>query len=194
MRERGPDTGLRASAERVVVDRIERHDVVNAVMLAAVLLLLGFGIITALRSLGETVDDFVTSETTPSLESEALPISTTTTLPPEAVTVTSTVVEANPASDVAVLVANGADRRPGVAAAGSEVLAEAGYEILPPKNGPTTDESVIYYRVGFAADAVKVAELLSLEATQIEPMPTSVGDIPLDGADLVALLGISSNF
>ncbi|MEM7341475.1 MAG: LytR C-terminal domain-containing protein [Actinomycetota bacterium] len=177
-----------------MVDRIERHDVVNAVMLAAVLLLLGFGIITALRSLGETVDDFVTSEASPSLESEALTASTTTTLPPESVTVTSTVVAASPPAEVTVLVANGADRRPGVAAAGSEVLVEAGYEILPPKNGPTTEESVIYYEVGFAADAVKVAELLSLEATQIEPMPTAIGDVPLEGANLVALLGINSEF
>ena len=55
----------------MVVDRVERHDVVNAVMLAGVLLLLGFGIVTAFQSLFDTLDDGVVSARRRCLESES---------------------------------------------------------------------------------------------------------------------------
>jgi hypothetical protein len=173
----------------VVVDRIERHDVANAVMLAAVLLLLGFALITAMRSLFTTMDEgLVTSEKESALESEPAPATASSTPPEE----TTTIVAARPPDEVLVRVANGA-RRAGVAGAGTETLQAAGYPTLSPKNGPAVDDSVVYYRSGYAADAAKVAELLGLDPTQIEPLPADPG-IEIADAQIVALLGANSNF
>ena len=178
----------------MVVDRIERHDVANALMLAAVLLLLGFGIISAGRSLLDTVDEgFVISEKEPTLESEAAPANATATSNPESLqTATNPFVTVRPRDEVLVRVANGA-RRVGVAGAGTEALQAAGYPTLSPKNGPTMDDSVIYYLSGYEADAAKIAEILGLDATQIEPMPADPG-VPLDQAHVIALLGVNSNY
>ncbi|MCP3988689.1 MAG: LytR C-terminal domain-containing protein [Actinomycetia bacterium] len=175
----------------VVVDRIERHDVANAVMLAAVLLLLGLGTITAMRSLFSTVDEgLVLSEKT--LESEEAPTGATATTDPTDSSETSAIIAARPPDEVLVRVANGA-RRAGVAGAGTETLQAAGYPTLSPKNGPTLDTSVVYYISGYAADAVKVAEVLGLQPTQIEPMPSDPG-VPLEEAKIVAILGVNSNY
>ena len=178
-----------------MVDRIERHDILNAVMLAAVLLLLGFGILTAADSLAATVDDGLIESTKP----EDLPTdtalapagATSSTEVPESTT-TSTLPETRPPAEVTVRVANGA-RRQGVAGAGTEAVIAAGYQTLSPKNGPTMEESVVYYANGYAADAATVAELLGLEPTAIEAMPGDPG-VPIDGAHLIALLGIDSDF
>ncbi|MDH4077987.1 MAG: LytR C-terminal domain-containing protein, partial [Acidimicrobiia bacterium] len=87
---------------------------------------------------------------------------------------------------------NGA-RRPGVAGAGTEKLQAAGYPALPPKNGPTMDDSIVYYANGYAAEAASVAVVLGLEPTKIAPMPTDPG-IPIDDANVIAILGVNSSF
>jgi LytR cell envelope-related transcriptional attenuator len=167
------------------VERIERHDLINAVMLAAVLLLLGFGIVTALNDLMsangmvETTKTSVTAKVDPAAASTAPPVFESTTLP-----------DARPAAEVRVRVGNGA-RRPGVAGAGTEKLHAAGYPTLPPKNGPTMDDSVVYYANGFAAEAAGVAVVLGLEPTKIAPMPADPG-LPIEGADVIAVLGVNS--
>ena len=181
-----------------MVDRIERHDILNAVMLAAVLLLLGFGILTAADSFASTVDEGLI---------EATKDEDATTDPPPAGATSSAVVEneadeveeaattlpeTRPPAEVIVRVANGA-RRKGVAGAGTEAVVAAGYQTLPPKNGPTTETSIVYYANGYAAEAATVAELLGLELTAIEAMPSDPG-VPIEGAHLIALLGISSDF
>lgn len=176
----------------MVVDRLERHDMLNAALLAAVLLLLGFGIITAVRTLGDTLDDgVIVAEKEPTLESEAAATDTTDEDDEESTTTTA-VVAARPPEEVQVLVANGA-RRVGVAGAGTAVLAEAGYDTLDPKNGPTMDDSIVYYISGFAADAVVVAETLGLDPTAIEPMPSDPG-VELADAKVIVILGINSNY
>ncbi len=182
-----------------MVDRIERHDILNAVMLAAVLLLLGFGILTAADSLAATVDDGLVEAT-----KDEEPTSTT---PPAGATAsttddgaeddetddtTSTLPESRPPAEVLVRVANGA-RREGVAGAGTEAVVAAGYETLPPKNGPTSENSIVYYANGYAADAASVAELLGLEPTAIEAMPSDPG-VPIEGANIIVLLGVNSDF
>ena len=173
----------------MVVDRIERHDITNAVLLGGVLLLLGFGMIWALQRLFDTVDEgLVSTEKEAVLESEVAPATTTITEPEQ----TTTIVAARPPDEVLVRVANGA-RRAGVAGAGTETLQAAGYPTLSPKNGPTIDASVVYYRSGYAADAAKIAEVLGLEPTQIEPMPADPG-VDIADAHVLALLGVNSNF
>lgn len=183
----------------MVVDRIERHDVLNAVMLAGVLLLLGFGLLTALGGLASTVDEgLVDSSKEPELESEELPVGVAETTAPEEVAESEETVEDDPVPDprppgeVTVRVGNGA-RRPGVAGAGTEALEAAGYTALSPKNGPTLDDSVVYYVNGYVADAAQVAELLGLEPSQIAPMPSDPG-IPIEGAQVIAILGVNSEF
>lgn len=178
-------------ARAVVVDRMERHDVINAVMLAVVLLLLGFGIITAAQSLSDTLDEGVISaEKDATLESEEDTVGSTSDSVAGAST--STIVAARSPDSVIVRVANGA-RRAGVAGAGTETLQAAGYPTLSPKNGPTLDDSVVYYGNGYAADAVKIAGLLGLEPTQIEPMPSDPG-VPIEEANVIAILGVNSSY
>lgn len=177
----------------VVVDRIERHDVTNAVMLAAVLLLLGVGTISAVRNLFNTVDEgLVASEKDEPIESDTDSTDPSATSEPAEGSETSAIVAAHAPDEVLVRVANGA-RRAGVAGAGTETLQAAGYPTLSPKNGPTLETSVVYYTSGYAADAIKIAEVLGLEPTQIEPMPSDPG-VSLDDAKIIAILGVNSNY
>ena len=179
----------------VVVDRIERHDVLNAVMLAAVLLLLGFGILSAVDRLAATVDEGLvesTKEPEPETTDDDSALAATTTTDPDDAEETTSLPDARPPGQVTVRVGNGA-RRAGVAGAGTEVLEAAGYPTLAPKNGPTMDDSIVYYVAGYVADAAKVAELLGLEATRTEPMPSDPG-IPIEGAQVIAILGVNSEF
>lgn len=166
----------------------------NAALLAAVLLLLGFGIITAIRTLGSTLDEgVIVAEKEPTLESEAAAAPDTTEEgEDEESTSTTAAVAARPPDEVQVRVANGA-RRVGVAGAGTAVLAEAGYDTLDPKNGPTMDDSLVYYISGFAADAVLVAETLGLDPTAIEPMPSDPG-VELADAKVIVILGVNSEY
>jgi hypothetical protein len=178
-----------------MVDRIERHDILNAVMLAAVLLLLGFGVLTAADSLAATVDDgLIESTKADETSSDEPPAGATssTVQEDEAETTTTTLPVTRPPAEVTVRVANGARRR-GVAGAGTEAVIAAGYQTLSPKNGPTMDTSVVYYANGYAADAASVAELLGLEPTAIEVMPSDPG-VPIDDANLIAVLGVNSDF
>ncbi len=188
----------------MAVDRIERHDVLNAMMLAGVLLLLGFGILTAFDSFTSTVDEGII-ESTKEPEPEAALGDTDADTDvdaeeedpeaaedDEASDETSALINARPAGEVTVRIGNGA-RRPGVAGAGTSAVEDAGYPTLDPKNGPTLDDSVVYYVSGYAADAAAVAEVLGLEPTQIEPMPSDPG-VPIEGAHVIAILGVNSEF
>lgn len=178
----------------VVIDRIERHDILNAIMLAAVLLLLGFGIVRGVNSLLNTVDEGIVistkeeeDETAADADAQA-PTSAAT----DDSTPTSEILQARPANEVTVRVGNGAGRA-GVAGSGTTELAAAGYVPLPPKNGPQREDSIVYYVEGYVADAQKVAELLGLEAEATEPMPDDPG-IPVDGAQVIVILGATSDF
>jgi len=170
------------------LDRIERHDVINAVLLAVVLLLLGFGIVSAVNDL-VGADGYVTATKDPT--SSTAPASATASSVPVVENAT-TLPAARPPAEVKVRVGNGA-RRPGVAGAGTEKLQTAGYPTLPPKNGPTMDDSVVYYVNGYAAEAAAVAVVLGLEPTKIAPMPADPG-IPIDDANVIAILGVNSSY
>jgi hypothetical protein len=184
----------------VVVDRIERHDVVNAVMLAVALLVLGFAIVTAVDGLFDTMDEgLVSSSKEPEIESgegpagaSAVPGSEAGGAPDGTGGEPVTEEGARPAADVVVRVANGA-RRPGVAGAGTEALQAAGYATLPPKNGPTTTDSTVFYGDGYAADAARIAGLLGVAAERVQPMPEDPG-VPIDDAHVIVVLGVTSDF
>lgn len=180
----------------MLVDRIERHDIVNAVMLAGVLLLLGFGILTAVNSLFSTVHGGLVDATKPTVASQAVDPPATTAAEPGATAPAQDgagdVPAGRPPAEVKVRVGNGA-RRPGVAGAGTEALHKAGYPTLAPKNGPTMDDSVVYYTTDYATEATAVAVALGLPPTSIAPIPNDPG-LPVDDANVVAILGVNSEY
>jgi hypothetical protein len=172
------------------VDRVERHDVLNAIGLAVVLLAMALGLVFGARALFRTVNgglvDKEQSEQPETTDPDAAPpAAEETTNTTEEVTTTSAQVHLP--SEVVVRVGNGA-RRGGVASAGTNLVEQAGYPTLSPKNAPSAEVSVIYYVEGFQADAVQVARLLNLGETQIAPMPADPG-IPQGEALLVVILG-----
>ncbi len=188
----------------MTVDRIERHDVINAVGLTVVLLAMALGLVFGARALFNTVNDGLT-ESTDSQEkidaaaaraaeeaasTDGAPAADTeTTEPPvvEETTTTAPPAVIRPPAEVTVRVSNSA-RRAGVAGAGTEILTQAGYASLSPKNGPTIANSVVYYVEGYDADAAAVARLLNMAETSVAPMPADPG-VPIDGAQLVVMLG-----
>lgn len=177
------------------MDRVERHDVLNAIGLAVVLLAMALGLVFGARALFRTVNGgLVDAEKT---ETEAVAgdegdggegtdgAEDTTTTTEEETTTTSAQVHLP--SEVLVRVGNGA-RRSGVAGAGTAIVEQAGYPTLGPKNAPSTEASIVYYVDGYVADAVQIARLLNVAETQVAPMPADPG-IPQGEAEVVAILG-----
>ncbi|MFT7474041.1 MAG: hypothetical protein ACI81L_000957, partial [Verrucomicrobiales bacterium] len=108
--------------------------------------------------------------------------------------------EVHPPEEVIVLVANGTGEK-GVAGAVSDKLKARGY-IANASNAPSTAEAVIYYRIGFDADARLVAEILGAPLDIIKPAPgdgtiavapEAVTDGRLAEANIVAIVGADNN-
>ncbi len=151
------------------MDRIERHDLINAVGLAAVLVVLAFGFLWAAQSLYDTVrNDAVSTETT-------LPVvnasSTTTTTTGTEDSTSTTLVELRPAGEITVKVANGAGIS-GIAAHQTQVLTDAGYLTEVPGNVENiTGPGQVYYIEGYEAEAKQVARVFGLTDEQVAPVP-----------------------
>ncbi len=168
------------------MDRIERHDIINALGLAAVLLLMAFLLSLFAGKLFSTVgegDGVITAEKPE--ESDVIVTSTSSTTVAE-VPVIEEVVLRTPA-EVKVLVVNAA-RVSGIASQGSDLLSPLGYQMLKPSNGNSVNESVVFYLEGYEADAAAVAVVLNMGETAIAPLPESLSFSPGD-AHLVAVLG-----
>lgn len=108
--------------------------------------------------------------------------------------------EARPASEVNVLVANGTGGK-GVAGTISDKLKADGY-IANAANAPSTAEAVIYYRVGYDADARAIAEALGAPPDIITQAPgdgtiavaaEAVSDGRLTAANVVVIIGNDNN-
>ena len=171
------------------MDRIERHDFVNAAFLALVLLGMAFALVVATRSLFGALDDdpLITAETTPE--------STTTTTAAPQVTVgdevaeeTSSTEPARSPNEVSVRVGNGAGKSR-VAGRASTILTNSGYAVLGAKNSTVKlGSTAVYFAEGYGADAEVVATLLGVPITNIAPMPTDPG-VAIDSAAVVVILG-----
>ena len=169
------------------MDRIERHDIINALGLAAVLLLMAFLLSLFAGRLFSTVGDgdgFITAEKED--DSAVIVTSTSSTTVPDEEPVVEEVVLRTPA-EVKVLVVNAA-RVSGIASQGSDLLMPLGYQMLKPSNGNSVAESVVFYLEGYEADAAAVAVVLNMGETAIAPLPESVSFSPGD-AHLIAVLG-----
>jgi hypothetical protein len=172
-----------------VVERIERHDVINAALLAAVLLGMAFVLLLGARSLFATLGvndpELIEAGATTTTAAPAPTIAPTTTVPPET---TTTVGVAHPTNEVIVRIGNGAGRG-GIAGAGTEVARQAGYKTLSAKNADTIIErSTIYHLDGYAPDAEALAAIMGVAPANILPMPDNPGIPPLE-AHLVVILG-----
>lgn len=179
------------------VERIERHDVFNAIGLAAILLAMALALLLGVQALFGALNGVVSSEKEPeevvagadgetdgSAEADTEADTTTPTTEPEPEPPTTIL---HLPAEVTARVGNAAQRG-GIAGAGTSLLDQAGYVTLSPKNAPATDTSIIYYVEEYSADAAQVARLLGVPETSISPMPADPG-IPIEGAQVIAILG-----
>jgi len=130
---------------------------------------------------------------------------TVATIAPDTTETTDTIAEAptgeaRPASEVNVLVANGTGGK-GVAGTISDKLKADGY-IANAANAPSTAEAVIYYRVGYDADARAIATALGAPPDIITQAPgdgtiavaaEAVSDGRLTAANVVVIIGNDNN-
>ena len=128
-----------------------------------------------------TVTTTTTAGVTTTVATTVPPTTTTTAAP------TTTAAVLHPANEVITRVGNGAARG-GVAGAGTNILAAAGYAALSPKNADTIDVSTVYYLPGYIKDAEAIAQLLSVAPSMVQPMPGNPG-MPVGDAHVVAVLG-----
>jgi hypothetical protein len=156
---------------------------------------------------GTTTDDAAddgSDDNAPATDSDDATGSATTS-PPATIsedTVANTAVpgEIHEPAEVIVLIANGTGEK-GVAGAVSDKLKARGY-IANASNAPSTAEAVIYYRIGYDADARLVAEHLGAPPDIIKPAPgdgtiavapEAVTDGRLVEANIIAIVGADNN-
>ncbi|MFW2382985.1 MAG: LytR C-terminal domain-containing protein [Acidimicrobiales bacterium] len=190
------------------MERIERHDVLNAAMLSFIILGMTLTMLWGANGIlgaatgdegGETVDILANEADDSSTgDTEAAPTATTTTTAPSSTTTTApttttttapttTVAVVHPPNEVITRVGNGAAKG-GVAGSGTNILVSAGYAALSPKNAETIDVSTVYYVPGYSKDAELVAQLLSVNPANVFPMPPNPG-MPVGDAHVIAVLG-----
>ena len=160
-------------------------------LVIVVVAMLVFGAISFIDGLGGDGAGLADATTT-SVATTAAPESTTTTRPPTTTSTapaTTSTTAAPPTtvrapSDVRVLVLN-AVGTPGLAGQVSQQLADLGYEMGTPDNAPEQlDQSRIWYRRGFGAEALELGAQIPDALIELIPDPE------LD-ADIVVVLGRS---
>lgn len=95
-----------------------------------------------------------------------------------------------PVGEVKVLVLNGAGAK-GIAARGSAILQEAGYDVLAPRNANFLGPSKIFYTTGYESAAAGVAQAYSVDPTAVvepfDPANPPINDT--HGADIIVVVG-----
>lgn len=150
-------------------------------------MLLGYLILQGVADLGLTpVSNGAAAAPTPTAEADSTDPGTAPIVEPTEVT-----APARANSEVAVLVANGTEIS-GQASRLTDLLRNQGFNTRQPQNANDQAASVIYYRPGFAAEAIVVRGLLGA-STPIAPMPEpdpNIGDgIDLVPVDVLVLVG-----
>lgn len=93
-------------------------------------------------------------------------------------------------ADVKVLVLNGAGAK-GIAGRGSAILADAGYDVLAPKNADFLGPSLVLYTEGLEEEATAVAEVFGADPAAVVG-PLDPADKPIQdtrNADIVVVVG-----
>ncbi len=163
---------------------------INAALLAAVLLGMALVLLFGARSLFATLGGGDEGEIVDAGPTTTVAAPTTTAAPVETTVpeTTTTVGVARPANEVIVRVGNGAGRG-GIAAAGTDIARNSGYKTLSAKNADNIIEnSTIYYVEGYAPDAEAFAAIMGVAPANILPMPENPGIPPLE-AHLVVIFG-----
>ncbi len=133
---------------------------------------------------GATTTATTATTSTTSTTVTTRPPTTTTTAAPTTTTTAATPTTVRPPSEVRILVLN-AVGTPGLAGAVTEQLAALGYDMATPDNaGEQLDQSRIWYRRGFGAEALELGAQIPDALIELIPDPE------LD-ADIVVVLGRS---
>ncbi len=113
----------------------------------------------------------------------------TTTTAGDGTTTSATVPpQPHPVNEVKVFVLNGGGP-PQIAGTDTTVLNSKGYVTVPADNSPVdVPASVVYFAVGYDADAPAVATALGLPATAVQALPDPPPFDP-QGANIVVILG-----
>lgn len=120
----------------------------------------------------------------------------TTTTPTTEPTSTTEAPPAEPQlrdpSEVAALVLNAAEGKPGIAGRGTDVLKPLGYVTLKPENATVDGPTAILFAEGFAAEAAAVAEAFGLDpTTYVKPLDPA--NPPVDdtqAANVIVIIGV----
>ncbi len=164
-----------------MLDRVERSDVFNAAALAAVLLGMGFLILTVFGWFTTAIDEGIWTAEGGEVDEAAAEVLSD--------------IRLRPTNEVSIRVGNGSDGRQGLAGRASRKLENLGYGTLEAKNkeGDPIDESFVYYVDGLKLDAIQVATLLNIDQSQVRPLLDNPG-VPTDGADVIVILGQDADF
>lgn len=156
--------------------------IVGIVLVGAAVFLLLFLLADAETTPITTTSSSSTTTSVPeTTTSTATPTTTTTTI---VTTTTETTIPVRPPEEVRVAVLNSIAVQ-GAAGRFSEVLSDAGYQMLPADDyPPEQDPSRIWYREGFSAEANELLEFIP--DALVEPLPD---DDLKPGADVIVVLG-----
>lgn len=170
------------------MDRIERHDIINALVLAIVLLLMALLLSLFTGRLFSTVDEgLIDKESTEDTSEAPTTVSSSPTTTEPTTTTEPALPPVHAPASVKVIVANSA-RVSGIATLASDTLRSASYNVQSPTNGDTIPIGVVYYVDGYEQDAVQVANLLGMSPEAIAVMPESLSFAPGE-AHLAAVIG-----
>ena len=154
--------------------RSEMGPVVRGVMLTALAVAVGVGVLSSISRIHTTPS--VAVSTPPTTRASASTSTTTTTL------------ATHPPSAVKVLVANGTTTK-GVAGKLATKLNTDGYDTLAATNtSSTVSASAVYYATGYQGDADAVASASGLTSAAVQPLTSSVPVSP-GSAEVVVVVG-----
>ncbi|MDH3293034.1 MAG: LytR C-terminal domain-containing protein [Acidimicrobiia bacterium] len=164
-----------------MIDRIERHDFLNAAALALALLFCGYLAVRWLGLLGVTLEQGLwKSEKVETIDDA------------NSLDITSILINGSrPPNEVSVRVGNGSDGRTGLAGRATERLGAVGYGTLPAENkvGDPSDESFVFFAEGFVLDARQVAAVLDIPEANVRQLGAEDVGVTIDGADVIVVLG-----
>ena len=169
--------GRRAADDGSFAHSVGVHTARGA-LLIGIAVLLGVVLLQAVDS-GKGSGTKVRDVTPTTVITSSVPLNTTTTRSP---------------ASVKVLVANGTTTN-GVAGSAQRTIAQAGYNVLAPADGTAAAKAarrntIVYYSVGFDADARKIAALLGMTPPPpVAPMPTALPVSDLKGANVLVHIG-----
>ena len=170
-----------------MIDQIERHDIVNSLLLAGVLLVFGYGIITGVGMLGETLDEGLV-EATKRPDPADNPVVAIDSNAKDEGSSTSIDDGLRPLNEIIIRVAN-ATTTGGIAQRTTDILQADGYVTLPPRTGDSLEEeSLIWYLDGFGGEADRLATEMGVSQANVSAIPDDPG-IEVDEAQLVLILG-----